>query len=429
MIKYLLLLLSLGFLMNCQTENLEPSSNAFFKIYGGQYQEEGIDLLETDDGGFIIVGYTTSLSKGEYKDIFVVKTNEFGLAEWTKILLSNNGLNDEAVSIKRTFESGENYVVVGTSGINKTDSIQSNIFACKISVDGNVFWENTYDTFIRNESDTIKNRADFGIDVQLRLDGEMVIVGNSLLNDGYEIIAFKVNANGDRIDDMFTFGLESELGGVVNDISNRVINNENPLVSASGLILGSTNASLSGNDEGDNVYMLYYSDNLTNINEFTFGGPGNQRADDVAWSLDGGYMVLTTNDYNESGFGNINLIKVNDNLETQSTLINGNDLNFGVNEEVTRGRSIIRSNSRYILAAEYKERPNADSDILLMETDQAGQVKWFQFYGGDNSDKINSVILTQNGSIAFTGMLSFVDSDQVTKMILVKTDPNGKIIP
>ena len=429
MIKYLLLLLSLGFLMNCQTENLEPSSNAFFKIYGGQYQEEGIDLLETDDGGFIIVGYTTSLSKGEYKDIFVVKTNEFGLAEWTKILLSNNGLNDEAVSIKRTFESGENYVVVGTSGINKTDSIQSDIFACKISVDGNVFWENTYDTFIRNESDTIKNRADFGIDVQLRLDGEMVIVGNSLLNDGYEIIAFKVNANGDRIDDMFTFGLESELGGVVNDISNRVINNENPLISASGLILGSTNASLSGNDEGDNVYMLYYSDNLTNINEFTFGGPGNQRADDVAWSLDGGYMVLTTNDYNESGFGNINLIKVNDNLETQSTLINGNDLNFGVNEEVTRGRSIIRSNSRYILAAEYKERPNADSDILLMETDQAGQVKWFQFYGGDNSDKINSVILTQNGSIAFTGMLSFVDSDQVTKMILVKTDPNGKIIP
>jgi len=429
MIKYLFLLLSVAFLMSCQTETLEPSSNAFFKIYGGQYQEEGIDLLETDDGGFIIVGYTTSLSKGDYKDIYIVKTNEFGLAEWTEILLADNQLNDEAVSIKRTFESTENYVIIGTTGIDKSDSIQSNIFACKVSVDGNVLWENSYDTFVRDGQDTIINKKDIGIDVQMKLDGEMVIVGNTLLSDGYEMIAFKLNANGDRIDDMFTFGLESELDGVVNDISNRVINNQNPLISASGLILGSTNASLSGNDEGDNVYMLYYSDNLTNINEFTFGGPGNQRADDVAWSLDGGYMVLTTNNYNESGFGNINLVRVDDNLDAETTLINGNDLNFGVSEEVTRGRAITRSNSRYVLAAEYKERPNADSDILLMETDQAGQIKWFQFYGGDNSDKINSVVLTESGHIAFTGMLSFVDSDQVTKMILVKTDPSGKIIP
>lgn len=417
-------------LVACQREDVEPSSNAFYKIFGGDYQEEGLDLLETEDGGFIIVGYTTSKSGGEEKDVYIVKTNEYGVAEWTRILLDNNQRDDEATRVIRTLEDNENYLIVGTTAIDYPDSTRSDIYICKISAEGSVFWENTYDTNVLTEGQTITNKADFGVDIQLRLDGSFVVVGNSMFDDGFEIISFITNQDGQRIDDMFTFGLESEGIGEVNDIVYKVINNQNPLVSASGLIVGSSDASPSGSIKLDNVYVLYYSENLTNISESVLTGSTNQRGEDVVWSLDGGYMVLSTYNYDNQGFGDMQLLKVNDNNLNFQTPVNiSNELNTGIADEVTRGRAIARGNGRYVIAGEYKERANADSDILLMETDAAGNVNWTQFYGGDNTDRINSVIITRSGDIAFTGMLSFFDTDQVTKMILVKTNENGEIVP
>lgn len=439
MSKYLFILIIL--LSACQIEDLEPSNKAFYKIYGGENQEEGMDLLETDDGGFLVVGYTTSKNNGENKDVFIVKTNEFGVADWTRILLDTGAYDDQAVRVVRTLEDTENYLVIGSTAINQTDSTKSDIYVCKISVDNTLFWEKSYDTNVLTGATPITKRADFGVDIQLRLDGNYVVVGNSEFDDGKEIISFIINPEGDRIDDMFTFGLESDGDGEVNDVVNRVINNQNPLVSASGLIVGSSDVTQTSGDF-DNVYVLYYSDNLTNISEFIFSASYDQRADDVTWALGGGYFALSTFNYDNSGFGNIQLLRVdgtNLRIRQDSISLIPRHLQYtNKSNQVTRGRALTRINNRYIIAAEYKESNTADSDILLLEVETNNnsatneleyKVNWSQFYGGDNTDRINSVIVTRSGNIAFTGMLSFFDDDRVTKMILVKTDKNGKIVP
>ncbi len=424
-----------------QDDDLGISSKAFYKIYGGAYQEEGMDLLETEDGGFIIVGYTTSLSNGNNKDLFIVKTNEYGMAEWTRILLDTGAYDDEAIRVVRTLEDTENYLIIGTTAINKRDSTQSDIYVCKISVDNTLLWEKSYDTFVLTDGEPITKKPDFGVDIQLRLDGNYVILGNSEFDDGTEIIAFLINQQGDRIDDMFTVGLKSDGSGQVNDVITSVINNQNPLVSASGLIVGSTDAR-QATGEFDNVYLLYYSDNLTNISESVLDASYNQRADDVTWALGGGYMALSTFNYDNSGFGNIQLLRVDENnlrIQQDSMSLIAKHLQFTDRDnQVTRGKAITRINNRYIIAAEHKESLAADSDILLLEIETNTnsainnfeyKVNWSQFYGGDNTDRINSIIVTRDGGIAFTGMLSFFDTDQVTKMILVKTNEKGKIIP
>lgn len=88
--------------------------------YGGSGEDKGNDVLQTQDGGFIIAGYTdsndgdvgNSLGNG---DIWIVKTNASGGIMWEQTF-GGSGF-EEAQSIQQ-ISSGE-YVVVGTS--NSTD--------------------------------------------------------------------------------------------------------------------------------------------------------------------------------------------------------------------------------------------------------------------------------------------------------------------
>lgn len=49
------------------------------RTYGGNWQEEIYDIEETMDGGFAAIGYTYSFGAGNYPDIYLVKTDSYGL--------------------------------------------------------------------------------------------------------------------------------------------------------------------------------------------------------------------------------------------------------------------------------------------------------------------------------------------------------------
>ena len=52
-------------------------------IYGGALEEEGIDIIETNDGNFILLGSTASSGAGQ-KDIHVIKIDNSGNIIWEK---------------------------------------------------------------------------------------------------------------------------------------------------------------------------------------------------------------------------------------------------------------------------------------------------------------------------------------------------------
>ena len=53
------------------------------KTFGGPMAEEGIDLIETNDGNFILLGTTTSFGAGQ-KDIHAIKIDDVGNIIWEK---------------------------------------------------------------------------------------------------------------------------------------------------------------------------------------------------------------------------------------------------------------------------------------------------------------------------------------------------------
>jgi hypothetical protein len=110
------------------------------KRYGGAFAETGVDIIEKDDKGFIILGTTFSFSEpGQAgSNIIIIETNEFGLLT-DKFTVGGEG-NEQAASIVKT---NDGYLFAGTS-VN-TSNNNTNIFCVKTSYNiHDVIWEKNY---------------------------------------------------------------------------------------------------------------------------------------------------------------------------------------------------------------------------------------------------------------------------------------------
>ena len=102
--------------------------------YGGTYQETHSDLIETSDGGLMIVGTTDSY--GVNGDFYIIKTDVDGNLEWDQNYGTNN--TDIAYSI---IETQGGYIVAGSTHIA---GFNWDIYMIKIDLGGNIVWEKTF---------------------------------------------------------------------------------------------------------------------------------------------------------------------------------------------------------------------------------------------------------------------------------------------
>jgi len=116
------------------------------KIYGGSNNDIGYSIQKTSDNGYVIAGYTNSKdgdvkeNKGEY-DAWIVKLDNSGNIKWQRIFGGSN--IDLAKSIKQTKDGG--YIVVGwTTSIDK-DIEQSHglsdFWIIKLDENGEIVWQ------------------------------------------------------------------------------------------------------------------------------------------------------------------------------------------------------------------------------------------------------------------------------------------------
>lgn len=83
------------------------------KTYGGGLEEEIRQVQKTTDGGYVLVGYSTSYS-GSDEDVFIVKTDAQGNEIWSNTY--GSPYDDEGEAIKELSTGG--YVVSGSKGTN-----------------------------------------------------------------------------------------------------------------------------------------------------------------------------------------------------------------------------------------------------------------------------------------------------------------------
>lgn len=65
------------------TKTNAEGNEEWFKVYGGSSYDKASDLIATNDGGYAILGSTSSYGKGNY-DIYLIKVDKRGKKQWSK---------------------------------------------------------------------------------------------------------------------------------------------------------------------------------------------------------------------------------------------------------------------------------------------------------------------------------------------------------
>lgn len=151
----------------------------WYRYFGGTQNDRINDVVEANDGGLVMVGYSESNdfditdNKGSY-DYWVIKLNENGSLHW-KHNYGGSGI-DQAYSVTKS--ANNSYLIVGRTNSEDQDISKSlgNFDAWVIHIDdhGHLIWEKS---FGGSEFDTAEN-------IKMLSNGNFGIVGNtrSILN-------------------------------------------------------------------------------------------------------------------------------------------------------------------------------------------------------------------------------------------------------
>jgi hypothetical protein len=106
------------------------------KVFGGSSWDEARSIQQTNDGGYIVAGYTSSFGAGSY-DVYVLKLDTTGTKVWEKTF--GGSYDDRAYCIQQTSDGG--YIVAGYTW---SPSEWEDVYILKLDASGNKLWEKTF---------------------------------------------------------------------------------------------------------------------------------------------------------------------------------------------------------------------------------------------------------------------------------------------
>ena len=260
------------------------------KTFGGTAYDWGLSVQQTSDSGYILIAYTESFGSGN-GDSYLIKTDENGIEQWTKIIGGSN--YDYGNSVEQTTDGG--YIITG-----ETESFGSgggsDVFLTKTDESGIENWTKTFGG----------NEDEEGFCVQQTFDGGYIICGGKYPDGNEEIYLIKTDENGNQ-EWIKTFG------GIYDDYSHSVQQTDDEGY----ILLGYTNSFGIGNTD---VYLIKTDENGIEQWSKTFGGAGiDEGRRSVQQTLDGGYILIGVTESFGNGNEDIYLIKTDGNGKTTFT--------------------------------------------------------------------------------------------------------------
>jgi hypothetical protein len=126
------------------------------QTYGGPYSESVHSMVQTSDGGYVLVGETESFD-AEFSDFLLVKTDTYGNMEWNKTY-DATGSRDYAPYVIQTDDSG--YALVGRTQSSIAEGYD--IWVIKTDSVGAVEWNQTYRVVGNSYPNSIVQTGDGG---------------------------------------------------------------------------------------------------------------------------------------------------------------------------------------------------------------------------------------------------------------------------
>jgi len=392
--------------------NLVAQTNiAWQNTYGGSSDEEIRGAAQTPDGGYILIGHTTS-SGGQVtgyqgnEDLWVVKTDASGGLVWQRAL--GSGSSEYGYAVATTADGG--YIIAATADDVGGDIANiiggGDIWLVKLNASGNIVWENTYGGTSYDEPRAV-----------VEVDGGFIVAGYTESDNeqvtGYQgsgdLWVFKVDANG-------TLLWQRAIGGTDTDEAHGMRR-----TSDNGVIIAGSTKSNNG-DVGQNfgntdAWLVKLNEAGTIQWQSVYGHTGDDLAMDVVQRADGGYTFAAASNSQggqvSQNFGNYDywLVRTNPNgtlLGQNSYGGSGDDIPYALQQTFDGG---------YALAG-YTASDNGNItnnlgglDFWVVKTIDTGVLDWQRTLGGSDDDLASSLVATADGGYLVAGSTKSEDQD------------------
>ena len=318
----------------------ESGDEIWSRIYENGH---GFSIQPTNDGGYIITG----TRKGEdswccFEDFYIMKINENGDSLWTNSFGGEH--TDKSLSIQQTIDGG--YVMFGWSKSKSNISsgnynYDSDYWMLKTDENGDSLWSKSFG----------KPGFDWGRDIHQNIDGGYLLIGdmNSLgfsLENGQDrdMYLIKTDENGDSL-------WSKNYGNFDGEISYDEGYSIEPTTDGGYVI--------TGGKSGGYTLLIKTDENGDSLWTQTFNIGGGLFGKDVHQTIDGGYILLTTN----TGLG---LIKTNENGEEEWSRIFDQGEYWGEDVSETLDGGYIITGTKYF---------GSESQVgFLIKTDSQGNI-------------------------------------------------------
>jgi len=177
------------------------------KTLGGANNDVGQFIQETNDGGYIITGWTTSFGSGDF-DAWLIKTDSGGREVWSRTFGGANA--DAAHSVRQTSDGG--YILAGrTYNYGKGNVFNSDAWLIKTDAEGKEIWNKTFGG----------KASDFAYSVQPAIDGGYILSGStrSYGGGGSDAWLIKTDSGGIEVWNRTFGGADEEMGFTVRSTS------------------------------------------------------------------------------------------------------------------------------------------------------------------------------------------------------------------
>lgn len=178
------------------------------KSFGGKYADKLKSIEPTQDGGYIVGGWSNSNKSGSKSedsygegDFWILKLDQFGEIQWQRTL---GGEQDDYLQI--VFESHYGGYYAGGSSRSRISGLKtvsngkgSDFWVVRLSENGAVIWQNTYDFGENDLLTSMKEQEDGNILIGGQAKTENIGLSRSDKKGIDDYIALKITSDGDEI--------------------------------------------------------------------------------------------------------------------------------------------------------------------------------------------------------------------------------------
>ena len=369
------------------------------KNYGGTQNERGYSVKQTSDGGYVIVGSSTSYGAGG-SDLWILKVDGLGEFSWSKTYGGQG--NDIGRDITQTSDGG--YIVTGyTKSFSSGGDMD--LWLIKTDANGESCLYSDGGTCSENSSKWIKSFGtsgnDYGNSVQETSEGDFIVAGKS--GRIPSVFVIKTNSSGEKI-------WENLYGTGPGDRAQYIIERQD----LGFLIVGKENA----NNVDDNLCLINIDTDGAEVWHSLYGGGGADGGNHISEVSGGGYIIAgATKSYGNGNWDDLWLVKTSTggSMEWQKT--------FGGSYTETGNYTHEKDEGGYMVTGSTESIGQGFYDIWVVSTDYTGNEIYSQTFGGNMDDKAIRGARGNSGELLIIGYTnSFGNGGE--DVLLIKIDPN-----